>query len=933
MIFMNTAIRTMILILLIQVSSFPQSTWQQSSYHDFKDGKFLDAGSNAYVSAKGRIQMITRWDFNNDGFLDLLIPASHSHTEKENTYIYLNNGFDIDTRSRIELPGAGSRDGLIIDLNKDGYNDLVVINHSDSHNPKPPSWIYWGSDSGFSPYNRSSLPSAQGTAIAAGDFNNDSWVDIAIGCQYYDGDDVDSPRKSFIYWNSPNGFTPENNLIISLKNVGANALAAADLDYDGIDDLIFLTKENTYLLLSSRKAFDDLKNAIEIDIIGNAVATGDINIDKLIDIAICSKKGVMVIKGEQSGIYDQQKAILLKVDNPSDVVLKDVNKDGLDDVIVANLANMGGASWTDSYVYYSDGKDFSSSKVLSLPTLGASGVSCGDLNNDGYPEIVFSNLRITNQQNLLSYIYWNDKGNFRFENHTQLPTQGSMANAIGDVNNDGLPDVVFFNDEGFFRDGPQLSYIYWGDGTRNYSTVNRLEFYSHQIFGFGHADLDDDDYADLILAQQNFVSKVPHRQSGLLIHWNNKVEFKNSTHLTMEFGYGGVRIADINKDGYLDILSGGRCIDLNYPDKQGFPIFWGSDKGYSFKNRSVLHFSGKSIRGQLLMDLNKDGWLDIAGQVEDGKIKIWWGNRNGFIDESFTEIDLGRKDHLMYIKGADLNNDGWLDLLLPYRGETDGRRTSSFIYYGSEKGFSNNNRSEIPSYVPYQNTFADINKDGWLDLFMTGYGGDGNGSPPSLLFWGSKDGLKIPPDEIETYGSSGSTILDYDGDGWLDILVVNHRRSGSYFESLPHQHTCPSFIYWGGPKGFTKEKRLELMAFGPSGLNLRDPGNSYDRGLYEDYISSVYIIPENELPSRIRWEAETPNGTQVHFQIRVVEDKEALEESEWIGPAGINSWYTNSGSIINNVNGKIIQYRARLITPNGAATPYLTEVEISFSKK
>ena len=110
-----------------------QSVWRQASFNDFKDGTFLDAGSNCYVSSKGRIQMITRWDFNNDGNLDILLAAGHGHTEKENTYIYLNNGQDIDGRSRIELPGAGSYGGLIADLNKDGFNDLAIVNYSDSH--------------------------------------------------------------------------------------------------------------------------------------------------------------------------------------------------------------------------------------------------------------------------------------------------------------------------------------------------------------------------------------------------------------------------------------------------------------------------------------------------------------------------------------------------------------------------------------------------------------------------------------------------------------------------------------------------------------------------------------------------------------------------------------------------------------------------------
>ncbi|NMB82727.1 MAG: VCBS repeat-containing protein, partial [Ignavibacteria bacterium] len=128
-------IKIIILSILITINISGQSIWRESGFKDFKDGKFLDAGSNAYVSAKGRIQMITRWDYNNDGFLDIYIPSGHGSNEKENIYIYLNNGIDIDGRSRIEIPGGGSRDGLILDFNKDGLNDLAVVNYADSHYP------------------------------------------------------------------------------------------------------------------------------------------------------------------------------------------------------------------------------------------------------------------------------------------------------------------------------------------------------------------------------------------------------------------------------------------------------------------------------------------------------------------------------------------------------------------------------------------------------------------------------------------------------------------------------------------------------------------------------------------------------------------------------------------------------------------------------
>ncbi|HOI28488.1 MAG TPA: VCBS repeat-containing protein [Melioribacteraceae bacterium] len=927
-----------ILISFITGTVLGQSLWKENSFKDFADGKFTDAGSNAYVSAKGRIQIISRWDFNNDGYLDIFLPTGHAHTEKENTYIYLNNGSGIDSRSRIQLPAAGSRDGLIADFNKDGFNDLAVVNFNDSHARRIPAWIYFGSQNGFSANNRIELPAADGTSIAAGDFNGDSWLDLAIGCQFWDEKDSESaPRKSFIYFNSSDGFKKENSLALSFNGTGAVALESDDIDKDGIDDLVFMTKENLIILLSSKDSFADISKSLKLNITGTALSTGDFNGDDQIDIAVCSQEGVTILKNSGDAVFNLSESILLKVNNPSDVSFADFDNDGFDDLFVANLTSVGGGSWTDSYLFYSDGKGFSSRKPALLPTLGASGVSCGDLNNDEFPEIVVSNRFVTNQKNLLSYVFWNDKGKFFFENHTQLPTQGTYANTIGDANNDGLQDVIFFNDYGWFSDGPSISNLYWGDGTRNFSESRTTKFNTHEIFGFGNADLDDDGNVEIIMASQAFkyafIENVAHDQASFIIKWNINGKFEEETFLTTTFGYGGVRIADINRDGYLDILGSGSAQDLTNPGKYGLPIYWGSQRGFSFNNRTVILLSTPKIRGPLLKDFNKDGWLDIAGQIEFGKVRFWWGDESGFSNLRISDLDLGRKDELMYLKAADFNKDGWLDLFCPKRGAPEGDLGSSFLYYGSAEGFSNRSRIEIPTYVAYQNCFADLNKDGWLDMFITSYGGEVSGNRPSLVYYGSKDGFVSEADKIETLGPSGVELLDYDGDGWLDALVANHRKSGSYFEPEPHNHSCDSFLYWGSPDGFSKKNRIELPAQGPFGLNLRDPGNSYDRGFYEDYFSSIYQVNSNEIPAAINWKAETPFGTEIHLQIRTSDMKEDIEKAEWIGPNGKNSWFKKSGSKIKNVYGNFIQYRARLITPDCAASPYLTEVEISFSKK
>jgi hypothetical protein len=137
-------------------------------------------------------------------------------------------------------------------------------------------------------------------------------------------------------------------------------------------------------------------------------------------------------------------------------------------------------------------------------------------------------------------------------------------------------------------------------------------------------------------------------------------------------------------------------------------------------------------------------------------------------------------------------------------------------------------------------------------------------------------------------------------------------------------------LFWGGPDGFSSDNRWETVAAGPSGMNVRDPGNSIDRGLYEDYVSSAYRIEDDQTPASLSWQAETLHGTSVAFQIRTAGSENDLQKAVWKGPEGKNSWFTKSGSGLQSMKGGWIQYRARLITPDGGNTPYLVSVTIEF---
>src|SRR5690242_20608480 len=68
--------------------------WIQQGFDEFKKGSFEDGGANMYISAAGKIELINRWDFNNDGCIDLVFANSHPQAEKLDAVIYWGDGKD-----------------------------------------------------------------------------------------------------------------------------------------------------------------------------------------------------------------------------------------------------------------------------------------------------------------------------------------------------------------------------------------------------------------------------------------------------------------------------------------------------------------------------------------------------------------------------------------------------------------------------------------------------------------------------------------------------------------------------------------------------------------------------------------------------------------------------------------------------------------------
>src|SRR5207249_3634193 len=136
-------------------------------------------------------------------------------------------------------------------------------------------------------------------------------------------------------------------------------------------------------------------------------------------------------------------------------------------------------------------------------------------------------------------------------------------------------------------------------------------------------------------------------------------------------------------------------------------------------------------------------------------------------------------------------------------------------------------------------TVADVNRDGWLDVICPCYSGHGSRWPSSRVYFAPGEGLTEKDIiELPTYGGPGSMLADFNHDGYPDLLLICHRFEGDSNKiGSSSDHITDSFLYWGGPDGFKPDRKLRIPGRGAHYDSGVDPGNLFDRSFRYDYIS------------------------------------------------------------------------------------------------
>jgi len=608
-----------------------------------------------------------------------------------------------------------------------------------------------------------------------------------------------------------------------------------------------------------------------------------------------------------------QPAMELALPAASGCALADLNEDGFTDLVASRLDG------STCGIYWGDESGFSAERVQKLPGINGADACTGDFNGDGSLDIGLANEYEGNERTTFSYVYWGQDGRFSRDNRTELPTDGAKQILAGDLTGDKLTDLVAVSPIGGQIREQVPCRIYWGQPGGQFSAEYYTELEARAPYESTMADFNDDGFTDIFIA--NSWESQPNYDKGSYVYWGGPTGFSTGhSSVLATKGAMGSSAADFNKDGYLDLA----ITSFTGHDM----LFWGGEDGFSDDRCiSLVDPQGRVSTGghSICADLNKDGWVDVINpHIRQPYTAIHWGGPDGFANHDLTLLPAW---YASGVEVADLDSDGWLELLISgfwSNEQPDSRwRVPTLIYWGGPDGFSETRVQDLPGMGCHDISVGDLNNDGVLDIVMSSYRDQTWRSVPSYIYWGEPGGVYRWDNcsHLYNHSAAGNLIADFNQDGWLDIVFTNHTKRGN--------HNTLSRVWWNSPYGFHEQDITLLPTFGAHQMASTDIGNAYDRRLEETYISQPIEIAAGTVAGRLIWQADTPFGTHMKFQIRQARRLVDLKQAQWGGPVGTGTYYEQPGDLRPGISGpRWIQYRAIMCTPDGGNSSILEQVTL-----
>ena len=522
---------TLLVFSISPVAAQQSHVIRHHGFQEFSKGSFGDGGANIYVSRNGLIQLIPRWDLNQDGYLDLLFNQDHNLIENVDAFIHWGRpeGYhslfpafrkEVPAFKLVRtlqqrnqhlsfLPTFGGGSVKLVDLNRDDYVDIVFPNTIHNYYVDLDAYIYWGGPKGYSSRRRTELPTLFAGDVAVADLNRDDYPDLVFanyGDESGDRFGYKNHRYSYIYWGAPDGFSVQRR--DQIPTLSARSCTAGDFNGDQWPDLAFANNsakhKSLYVYLGGREGYRSNSRVILEGGDPRVVRSADLNADGCSELIVCSQQ-------EMSNVYygsrdfQLKKPLSLPASNSRDAVSADFNRDGHLDIAFASGANKPhdhapgevdathAPLETESVIFWGSAEGFDSRRCTMLPTLSPAAVAAEDLNDDGYPEVIFANEHDGRTYDVPSYIYWGSEEGFDPSNRKHLQGFGPVGIGAADLNGDKRPEVVLMNPLSGNRGGLR-SVIFWGNRAHRYSEANATLLHTERPYFSKVADFNDDGF-------------------------------------------------------------------------------------------------------------------------------------------------------------------------------------------------------------------------------------------------------------------------------------------------------------------------------------------------------------------------------------------------------------------------------------------------------
>lgn len=859
-----------------------------STQHDAKFGQSVAGGM----------------DLNKDGNLDLIIGASQHDNDQTNAgVVFVYYGYDqptlvVDVNILAESDQLHAWMGSSVsgagDVNGDGYSDVIVgaPYYDNGQVDEGVAFLYYGSAAGINTASPVLLENNQehsifGSAVStAGDVNGDGYSDVIVGApNWTQGEQREG--GAFIFYGSASGITTtpaatmESNLVLSL--IGVSVACAGDINGDGFSDVLVGAPNYGNGTTNQGAVFIYYGSASGIAVasptlfafgqegakLGYSVAgAGDVNGDGFSDIIAGAPDYDNGEDEPNVGVawlyYGSAGGVI-----PSPVTLEggaglfgfsvsgagDVNGDGYSDVLVGS-PSFGTNFNLEGAFYFFTG---SSSGINTKPAgrrksnssqtyLGGSISGAGDLNGDGFADVVVGATFYSNAQNEegAAYIYMGSPHGLS-ESATKIIETNqesgymSCVSSAGDVNGDGYSDLIFGHHG---LDNPEeneggISMMYSSaDAIRtSYSSKIQLNQADARL-GTSVAiagDVNGDGFNDVIVGAPQY--DLGEYNEGIASVYLGSVNGLSVVPTTLQrnqessgFGTSVASAGDVNGDGYDDVIVGAHSYSNGEAVEGAAFLYYGSAGGLAgapvlLEKNQALSLFGFAVSSA--DDVNGDGYDDVLvgsifftnGQPGEGAAFLYLGSASGINTTSAATLEMnqaGAGFGASISRAGDVNGDGFADVVIGAYQYDNGQNNegAAFIFHGSASGLN-----LTPARILEANqadagfggavAFAgDVNGDGFSDIIVgaatydDGQTDEGN----AFVYHGSAAGIGASPalaiqvnQAGANFGSSVSSAGDVNGDGYSDVII------GAFYYTAPELYEGAALIYLGSPSGITAD--------------------------------------------------------------------------------------------------------------------------------